>query len=332
MGNEILLSVCISVHNTAKYLPRCIESLLTQDDKSFEIVLVNNGSTDNSLSIMEHYRDSNPNRFVVVNQVDLGLAQGRQSGVNHASGSYVAFLDADDYFYPKWSECILPYLRGGAYDIIEFQSKNGDVVLTSGLHGESNGTDLLKLYFSGKGVPSMLWMRVYRRELFNHSIFPNVYTNNEDVFAFPSLLSFSKKVFCISKVLHCYSIDNDDAVMVSLRNKKANSKKYYETRKIAITSLDFVENNLIDDIQILERFKKFKSSYLIMFLLNRFEGIGLKKQLSDLTNVGNFSSEKSLLKFIRCVGTNNKFVSVLIKLIGVKMYCYLYRFVRRIIK
>ncbi|WP_313567197.1 glycosyltransferase, partial [Empedobacter sp.] len=86
--NEIKISICISVHNTGKYLRRCLDSVVEQTIREKEIILVNNGSTDDSLEIMKNYRQKFPHLIRIINQEDKGLAQGRQTGVNNAKGEY----------------------------------------------------------------------------------------------------------------------------------------------------------------------------------------------------------------------------------------------------
>ena len=93
--DQVKVSVCISVHNTAKYLPRCLDSVCAQTLQSLEIVLVNNGSTDNSEAIMREYAEKHPERrFVILSQEDRSLAGGRLTGINHATGEYILFAGA----------------------------------------------------------------------------------------------------------------------------------------------------------------------------------------------------------------------------------------------
>ena len=119
----IKVSVCISVHNTAKYLPRCLDSVCVQTLQSLEIVIVNNGSTDNSEEIMHDYASKNPERkFVIISQEDRSLAGGRQSGIDHATGEYIAFLDADDFVAPEAYEKMLLCAERESVDIVEIET------------------------------------------------------------------------------------------------------------------------------------------------------------------------------------------------------------------
>lgn len=94
------VSVIVPVHNSEKYLPECLDSILAQTENNIEVICVNDGSTDSSPSILEDYakRDS---RLVVINQECLGAGAARNKGLAVAKGTYLSFLDSDDFFEPN---------------------------------------------------------------------------------------------------------------------------------------------------------------------------------------------------------------------------------------
>jgi glycosyltransferase involved in cell wall biosynthesis len=96
--NSPKISVIIPVYNTEKYLRQCLDSVVNQTLKDIEIICINDGSTDNSLQILNEYanRDS---RFIILQQKNAGSAIARNSGLRIVRGKYFAFIDADD-FYP----------------------------------------------------------------------------------------------------------------------------------------------------------------------------------------------------------------------------------------
>lgn len=91
------VSVIIPNYNYARYLSEAVESVLNQSYKPIEIIVVNNGSTDNSLEVLKAFE----NRFRLIDQSNLGQSGARNSGLNQATGDYIAFLDADDYWHPE---------------------------------------------------------------------------------------------------------------------------------------------------------------------------------------------------------------------------------------
>lgn len=101
-----LISVVIPVYNAQKTLPRCIESILKQTYSCFEIVLVNDGSKDQSLDICKEYA----NQYSCIHVIDVvngGVSKARNLGITHSKGDYVVFVDSDDYVYDNYLEVLL---------------------------------------------------------------------------------------------------------------------------------------------------------------------------------------------------------------------------------
>lgn len=94
---EPKISVVVPVYNASQYLPKCIESILSQSFQDFELILVNDGSTDDSLDICKKYEKFD-DRIIVVSQTNGGVSKARNGGLEVAKGEWVAFADADDYF------------------------------------------------------------------------------------------------------------------------------------------------------------------------------------------------------------------------------------------
>ena len=90
------VSIVVPVYNVEKYLDRCIKSILNQKYQDMEIILINDGSTDNSLAICEKYREQD-SRIIIINKANQGLSAARNDGVAAASGEYIMFIDSDDY-------------------------------------------------------------------------------------------------------------------------------------------------------------------------------------------------------------------------------------------
>lgn len=104
--NEKLISVIIPVYNTAKYLPRCLDSILKNTYKNLEIICIDDGSTDESLAILHTYADRDK-RVKVVTQTNGGVSSARNQGLNLASGFFISFVDSDDWVHHQYFEALV---------------------------------------------------------------------------------------------------------------------------------------------------------------------------------------------------------------------------------
>lgn len=92
----MIISIIIPVYNTEKYLAKCLDSVIAQSFKDWECLLVNDGSTDQSKEICDRFAETDK-RFSVFHTINSGVSAARNLGVNHAAGSYLAFIDSDDW-------------------------------------------------------------------------------------------------------------------------------------------------------------------------------------------------------------------------------------------
>lgn len=113
------ISVIVPVYNVYDYLDKCLASLVNQTDNDFEVIIVNDGSTDNSQEIIDKYVSENANMKAFIKE-NGGLSSARNFGISKASGDYVLFLDSDDYYEPDTIE-ILKKEANSDYDIIVFK-------------------------------------------------------------------------------------------------------------------------------------------------------------------------------------------------------------------
>lgn len=106
MAKSPKVSVIIPVYNTEKYLSRCLDSVLSNTYKNLEVICINDGSTDNSINILDNYKASDE-RVIVINQKNSGVSAARNAGLNAATGEYIAFIDSDDWVHPQYFEILL---------------------------------------------------------------------------------------------------------------------------------------------------------------------------------------------------------------------------------
>lgn len=109
-----LISVVIPNYNNGRFLNECLESVLNQTYKNVEIILIDDGSTDNSLEVLFSFQD----RIKLIQTTNRGPSAARNTGISNARGEFVAFLDSDDMWEPTKLELQIEMMLGGNYDLI----------------------------------------------------------------------------------------------------------------------------------------------------------------------------------------------------------------------
>ena len=114
------ISVIIPVYNTEKYLKRCLDSVIAQEYKDLELVIINDGSTDNSEQLINEYKTKYPELISYYNKENTGVADTRNFGIKKAKGEYIMFLDSDDYIDTALLKNLEDYINKNI-DLIKFK-------------------------------------------------------------------------------------------------------------------------------------------------------------------------------------------------------------------
>ena len=119
------LSIIVPVYNVADFLTKCLESLLAQDlpQNEYEIIVVNDGSTDNSGEIAQQYADKYAN-IKLINQANQGLSGARNTGIKHAKGEHIQFVDSDDYIEENVLGGLMKQVEQEDLDVLRFKYQN----------------------------------------------------------------------------------------------------------------------------------------------------------------------------------------------------------------
>ena len=112
-----MISIIVPVYNVEKYLPRCIESILSQIYCNFELILVDDGSNDGSLSVCKHYA-SRDSRIKVFSKRNGGVSSARNLGLENCHGEWVAFVDSDDYVASNYLSMMVNAISHYATDLV----------------------------------------------------------------------------------------------------------------------------------------------------------------------------------------------------------------------
>lgn len=203
------ISVIVPVYNVKSYLSACLDSILNQDFDSYEIVVVDDGSTDGSGELAEQYASQHSNKIRVIHQENQGLGGARNTGIRNAAGAYVAFVDSDDSIQPEMLSVLWHELQQTGADIavcgFSCVTETGTVL--------GNVTDMqpqhVSLFFSEhKDImlcnPST-WNKLYRKSLFiDHDIWFPSRVWYEDIRTIPKLYTVSSGIVFTNQCLYCY--------------------------------------------------------------------------------------------------------------------------------
>lgn len=200
------ISVIVSVYNVGEHIERCIESLLSQNYKNYEIILVDDGSTDKSAMICERYFRENPTKIRLIRQDNGGLSAARNTGLSVASGEFVTFVDGDDYLEKNALSTLSLGIKRERADIAvagffeDFPDFSKEISQRRGLMD----FDKIMECMSGRDGYKLVvvWGKLYRRSLFCGVEFP-VGRIHEDQYIIHKLYYYSKKTVAVDgRVYH----------------------------------------------------------------------------------------------------------------------------------
>jgi len=242
-----IISIIVPVFNTAQYLARCIDSLLLQDFNDIEIVCINDGSTDDSLSILEQYEKLDP-RIIIVSQKNAGLAAARNAGISVSKAPYIMFCDSDDWFEHKTCSTMLGALLKYNVDLaICGVSMIYDV--PEELIMDEN--EYFRLRFSGREPVTLSLIlqtnvsscnKIFRRDIIDkyQISYPEGFLY-EDSFFYDTYMSVSTSIFFVDSQLYNYYRHPNSIMSGTYRKTKSSIDHLYH----AFRFYDFLHDRSI---------------------------------------------------------------------------------------
>lgn len=250
---EVVVSVVVPVYNVQDYLKECVDSLLQQTYDKYEILLIDDGSTDESGTICDAYQAKNAEIIKVFHRSNSGLAATRNFGASQASGRFIAFIDSDDYVSPELLSLCVNSLMKSNSDMVMFNFKPfGE--LSHAARGLNNffpsgqcvsGEVALELLLRGRIRPYAC-MSIYKIELVRANRFPSG-RNYEDVSTTYKLLDQSRSVSFVDEKLYFYR-QRGKSISHRFRSKDATDilkfddemEKYMEEKNISIREYSYI--------------------------------------------------------------------------------------------
>lgn len=206
---EKKISVIIPVYNTEQYLSACLKSVKDQTYSNLEILCIDDGSSDGSLSILERY-SSEDKRFVIISQSNQGVSSARNAGLDRASGEYISFVDSDDQLEPEMYETLVGLLDDEQADIAHCGYKK---IHLDGSEAYMHGTGTMLVQTSSEALYSLLaenyfsgslWNKLYKADLFHNLRFDPKLKINEDILMNSYLFQRARKIVFLDACYYVY--------------------------------------------------------------------------------------------------------------------------------
>lgn len=248
------ISVIVPVYNVADYLEECVISIINQTYKNLEIILVDDGSTDNSSKICDDFSKKDT-RIKVIHKENGGIGKARNSGVELATGEYFAFIDSDDCIKETFIEELYKLLKETDSDIAGCRfyrnvPNTTDYVYPKESEDYNFITDsegIMKRLYNDMGVFCVVWNKLYKKDIIKKHPFTDVKIA-EDAYIMREYMFEAKKIAWTSKALYMYR-DRPGSIMTSKRNfsiEEQEQRMFWLEKHIA-----YYKENAMEELQAL---------------------------------------------------------------------------------
>lgn len=261
------ISVIVPVYNTENYIAKCLNSILAQKMQDFEIIVVNDGSTDNSESIIKNLQKDYPEKIKYFKKTNGGLSDARNFGVKKACGEYLCFVDSDDFIYEGLFESLKKYIKQKVdlikYKCIRVDENYKEIERINGpIFEKRGGEDAFNDLYAKDTLIEPAWLYLYNREFYlnNKFSFPiNKY--HEDWAIIPFVIIMAKTVVSVD-VYGYYYVQSLNSI-----TRNNNDEKIYQR------ACDMLEHydNLVEKVQksdiknnTIQNFKIYMSNCLFL--------------------------------------------------------------------
>ena len=321
MNTTPKISIIVPVYNVEKYITECIDSILAQTHKDWELILVDDGSIDNSGKICDEYaiKDS---RIKVIHKENGGLSSARNAGLDVAKGEYITFSDSDDFIsFDTIEENIKIFKSNSNIDIVQYpvyyKYGSKDVyrnnIPMQIIKGEK---ELWEFYF--KFGCYIVCDKIYKRYIFNNIRFP-IGLFFEDTYIIPDIFKIANEMFISTKGCYYYRYREGSIINRPITYKYINDKI-------------ILFNKLYNETKGIEDILKYRINFLIMIINNY---IYAKQILSNynfkrLCHNNKIKYNAPLQHITYITNINSKIKFLLYKFFGIKFICNIYNIYKKL--
>lgn len=272
------ISIIVPVYNVENYLEKCIDSILNQTFKNFELILVDDGSTDRSGEICEKYKD-NDSRVRVFHNINKGVSFSRNFGINKAIGNYLMFCDSDDFVSETWIEELYKYilLYPNSWincNIYRMDYDTKEVSIIDNYLDNLAIIDISEYYKTIRlGISGSVCNKIFNKKIINkfRIYFNDSISYGEDVEFTIDYLKYTDKIIIINKPLYYYVRYKEDTL----------SKKYFENKLDLLKHIYIIRKPFID----YKYMNEFSNEYFYLFSSTLNDNVKNKKGKNLLKSI-----------------------------------------------
>lgn len=256
MNESMKISIIIPVYNSEKYIEKCLDSVFDQTYQNFEVIIINDGSKDNSDSIIREYKKKYNNKITYINQENIGVAKTRNKAIKMATGDYIAFIDNDDFIDKDYLQVLVENSNNGFYDIVFCGYRRPN----------ENGKIVKKLLVNNQEWTKLLitapWAKIYKTEYLKDNNLEFLNNNiGEDVYFNLQAILLTKKIRHVDYIGYNWFFNTE-----SVSNSKQKDFEKINVMYLLDSSINKLnEKNIFKDNY--DYLELFYFRYIIWFLL-----------------------------------------------------------------
>lgn len=267
---KIKFSIIVPVYNTEQYLERCFDSILSQTYKNYEVIVVNDGSTDDSLNLIRKYKE-----FICINQKNQGLSMARNNGIKKACGDYLIFLDSDDYIDNKLLEKLSKNIK--KEDIVRYQSatiddKNKIINFYENEFENLSGPEAFSIISGYNFIENAVLYAIKKDYWTSNSFSFNIDKYHEDFGVIPEVIFKASNVSSINYIGYYYYQRNN-----SIMNNKFYEKEVKKSFDVLDQGLEEIQNITLIDCK--EKYKDIFNQYIVSSIIQKMDVLNFKDKI-----------------------------------------------------
>lgn len=290
--SDILISVIVPAYQAEKTLDRCLKSIVSQSYHNYELLIINDGSTDRTAEICENYANMY-SHIRYYSQENIGISETRQKAVSLARGKYIQFVDADDWADSHMLQVLSDKVKEYEYDIIisDFIIETKHKSLYKKQEPSALYSRALIADISSPRLAGVMWNKLIKKDLFDNVSFPNGIHYCEDWIVCFHLFERTNNVFYLNKAFYHYDIVTNPNSLV----RKLNSESFI-ARMDYINYLKAISFNIIYHK---EYDSQVASNLYYAIIYKCLAPIEIKRMLDDINVIDNYNSlYKRIILFI----------------------------------